>query len=106
MSEQNKERLTRYLKDQIRDLDGRLKDNQKQISETESTLKVHQTERERLLTLIHKLEEFAKEQNVDLSEKPVYKLPEGGPEFYSEIGSKGSQRVRRLIQAGKEHEDQ
>ena len=27
-----------------------------------------------------------------------------GPEFYSEIGSKGGQRVRRLIQQGKEHE--
>ena len=26
-----------------------------------------------------------------------------GPEFYSEIGSKGGQRVRRLIQEGKEH---
>ena len=26
-----------------------------------------------------------------------------GPEFYSEIGSKGGQKVRRLIQEGKEH---
>ncbi len=29
-----------------------------------------------------------------------------GREFYSEIGSKGGQRVRRLIQEGKEHEDE
>jgi general stress protein YciG len=27
-----------------------------------------------------------------------------GPEFYSEIGSKGGQKVRRLIQEGKAHE--
>jgi uncharacterized protein len=29
-----------------------------------------------------------------------------GPEFYSEIGSKGGQKVRRLIQEGKAHEDE
>jgi len=29
-----------------------------------------------------------------------------GPEFYSEIGSKGGQKVRRLIQEGKEHENE
>jgi uncharacterized protein len=29
-----------------------------------------------------------------------------GEEFYSEIGSKGGQRVRRLIQEGKEHENE
>ncbi len=29
-----------------------------------------------------------------------------GREFYSEIGSKGGQTVRRLIQEGKEHEDE
>jgi uncharacterized protein len=29
-----------------------------------------------------------------------------GPEFYSEIGSKGGQKVRRLIQEGKEHEEE
>jgi general stress protein YciG len=29
-----------------------------------------------------------------------------GSKFYSEIGSKGGQRVRRLIQEGKEHEDE
>jgi hypothetical protein len=28
-----------------------------------------------------------------------------GPEFYSEIGSKGGQKVRRLIQEGKDHEE-
>lgn len=27
-----------------------------------------------------------------------------GAEFYSKIGRKGGQRVRRLIEAGKEHE--
>ena len=27
-----------------------------------------------------------------------------GSEFYSEIGSKGGQKVRRLIREGKEHE--
>jgi len=27
-----------------------------------------------------------------------------GPEFYSEIGSKGGQKVKRLIEEGKEHE--
>ena len=27
-----------------------------------------------------------------------------GPEFYSEIGRKGGQKVRRLIKEGKEHE--
>ena len=27
-----------------------------------------------------------------------------GSEFYSRIGSKGGQKVRRLIEAGKEHE--
>jgi general stress protein YciG len=27
-----------------------------------------------------------------------------GPEFYSEIGSKGGQKVRRLIREGKAHE--
>ena len=29
-----------------------------------------------------------------------------GREFYSEIGSKGGQRVRRLIQEGKEREEE
>jgi len=29
-----------------------------------------------------------------------------GPEFYSEIGSKGGQKVRRLIREGKEHEEE
>jgi general stress protein YciG len=29
-----------------------------------------------------------------------------GPEFYSEIGSKGGQKVRRLIQEGREHEEE
>ena len=29
-----------------------------------------------------------------------------GPEFYSEIGSKGGQRVRKLILEGKEHEEE
>ncbi len=29
-----------------------------------------------------------------------------GREFYEEIGSKGGQRVRRLIQEGKEHEEE
>jgi general stress protein YciG len=29
-----------------------------------------------------------------------------GPEFYSEIGSKGGQRVRRLIREGKAHEEE
>lgn len=29
-----------------------------------------------------------------------------GSEFYSEIGSKGGQKVRRLIQEGKEHEEE
>jgi len=29
-----------------------------------------------------------------------------GSEFYSEIGSKGGQKVRRLIQEGKEHEQE
>jgi uncharacterized protein len=29
-----------------------------------------------------------------------------GPEFYSEIGSKGGQKVRRLIQEGKQHENE
>jgi uncharacterized protein len=29
-----------------------------------------------------------------------------GREFYSEIGSKGGQKVRRLIQEGKEHEEE
>jgi uncharacterized protein len=29
-----------------------------------------------------------------------------GPEFYSEIGSKGGQKVRRLIKEGKAHEDE
>jgi uncharacterized protein len=29
-----------------------------------------------------------------------------GEEFYSEIGSKGGQRVRRLIQEGREHENE
>lgn len=29
-----------------------------------------------------------------------------GPEFYSEIGSKGGQRVRRLIQEGKAREEE
>ena len=28
-----------------------------------------------------------------------------GSEFYSEIGSKGGQKVRRLIREGKEHEE-
>lgn len=28
-----------------------------------------------------------------------------GSEFYSEIGSKGGQKVRRLIQEGREHEE-
>ena len=26
-----------------------------------------------------------------------------GPEFYSEIGSKGGQKVRKLVREGKEH---
>ncbi len=29
-----------------------------------------------------------------------------GPEFYSEIGSKGGRRVRKLIQEGKEFEEE
>ena len=29
-----------------------------------------------------------------------------GPEFYSEIGSKGGQKVRKLIDEGKEHEEE
>jgi len=29
-----------------------------------------------------------------------------GPEFYSEIGSKGGQKVRRLIMAGQKHEEE
>lgn len=29
-----------------------------------------------------------------------------GEEFYSEIGRKGGQKVRKLIQAGKEHEQE
>jgi uncharacterized protein len=29
-----------------------------------------------------------------------------GGEFYSEIGTKGGQKVRRLIQEGKEHEEE
>jgi general stress protein YciG len=29
-----------------------------------------------------------------------------GREFYEEIGHKGGQKVRRLIQEGKEHEDE
>jgi general stress protein YciG len=29
-----------------------------------------------------------------------------GPEFYSEIGSKGGQKVRKLIEEGKEHEEE
>ena len=29
-----------------------------------------------------------------------------GSEFYSEIGSKGGQKVRRLIQEGKEYEEE
>ena len=29
-----------------------------------------------------------------------------GSEFYSEIGSKGGQKVRRLIEEGKEHEEE
>ncbi len=29
-----------------------------------------------------------------------------GPEFYGEIGIKGGQRVHRLIQEGKEHEEE
>jgi general stress protein YciG len=29
-----------------------------------------------------------------------------GPEFYSEIGSKGGQKVRRLIREGKAHEQE
>jgi len=29
-----------------------------------------------------------------------------GTEFYSEIGRKGGQKVRRLIQEGKEHEQE
>ena len=29
-----------------------------------------------------------------------------GPEFYSEIGSKGGQKVRRLIKEGKAHENE
>ena len=28
-----------------------------------------------------------------------------GPEFYSEIGSKGGQKVRKLVKEGKEHEE-
>ena len=27
-----------------------------------------------------------------------------GPEFYSEIGSKGGQKVRKLVREGREHE--
>ncbi len=29
-----------------------------------------------------------------------------GPEFYSEIGSKGGQKVRKLVEEGKEHEEE
>ncbi len=29
-----------------------------------------------------------------------------GEEFYSEIGRKGGQKVRRLVQEGKEHEEE
>lgn len=29
-----------------------------------------------------------------------------GPEFYSRIGSKGGQKVRKLIEEGKEHENE
>jgi uncharacterized protein len=29
-----------------------------------------------------------------------------GPEFYSEIGHKGGQKVRRLIREGKRHEEE
>ena len=29
-----------------------------------------------------------------------------GPEFYSEIGSKGGQKARRLIQEGRQHENE
>ncbi len=29
-----------------------------------------------------------------------------GSEFYSEIGSKGGQKVRKLIEEGKEHEEE
>jgi len=29
-----------------------------------------------------------------------------GPEFYSEIGSKGGQKVRKLVNEGKEHEEE
>ena len=29
-----------------------------------------------------------------------------GPEFYSEIGSKGGQKVRKLVKEGKEHEEE
>jgi uncharacterized protein len=29
-----------------------------------------------------------------------------GPEFYSEIGSKGGQKVRRLVREGKEREEE
>jgi general stress protein YciG len=28
-----------------------------------------------------------------------------GPKFYSEIGSKGGQKVRKLVKEGKEHEE-
>jgi len=29
-----------------------------------------------------------------------------GSEFYSEIGSKGGQKVRKLVEEGKEHEEE
>jgi len=29
-----------------------------------------------------------------------------GPDFYSKIGSKGGQKVRKLVKEGKEHEEE
>ena len=29
-----------------------------------------------------------------------------GPEFYSEIGSKGGQKIRRLVQEGRQHKNE
>lgn len=29
-----------------------------------------------------------------------------GPEFYSEIGSKGGQKIHRLVRDGKQHENE
>jgi hypothetical protein len=99
--EQTKEWLTAYLKGEVSDLNRRLKENQSQIAEAENVLKVHQTERERLLTLTRHLEQNAKDNGIDLTDKPIHNFETRGEEFYSEIGRKGGERVRRLIQEGK-----